>query len=181
MDGGGGEIGDPAIVGQAPLDDRRRDLGLRVIITYKLIKAALQAALAVSLPILRRMGVTTYWAARVSRIAEHVAHRWTAALALRIAALLTPTHLTLIALALALDATLSAVEGWALHRRFRWAPWLVVVAGSTLIPFEVVDLARRARPSRIAILIVNLVIIAYLAARARREHAKERVDARTSH
>ncbi len=66
---------------------------------------------------------------------------------------------------------MSAFEGWALHRRFRWAPWVVVVAGSTLIPFEIVELARRARPSRVAILVVNLVIIGYLAARARREHA----------
>ena len=65
---------------------------------------------------------------------------------------------------------MTALEGWALHRRFRWAPWLVVVAGSTLIPFEVVELARRPRPGRVAILVVNLVIIAYLVARARREH-----------
>jgi uncharacterized membrane protein (DUF2068 family) len=170
---GGGGGGDTAIGPKAPLD-RPRDVGVRVIITYKLVKAALQAGLAAALPVLRQLGVTTYWAARASRIAEHVAHRWTAVLARRIAALLTPTHVTLIALALAMDAALSAVEGWALHRRFRWAPWLVVVAGSTLVPFEVIELARRPRPSRIAILVVNLVIIAYLAARARREHVEAR-------
>ena len=143
--------------------------GLRLIIAYKFVKAALQAGLALALPVLQKVGVTTYWATRISELAEHVAHRWTAILARRIAALLTPSHLALISLALALDAALSAFEGWALHRRFRWAPWLVVIAGSTLIPFEVVELARRVRPSRVLILVVNLLIIAYLTVRARRE------------
>jgi uncharacterized membrane protein (DUF2068 family) len=155
-----------------------RPVGLRLIITYKLIKAAVQAALAALLPILQRLGVTSFWALRMTRLAEHLAHRSTAALARRIAALLTPTHLALISVALALDAALTGFEAWALHRRFRWAPWLVVVAGSTLVPFEVVELARRPRVSRAAILVVNLVIIAYLVARARQEHAKPNAKAR---
>ncbi len=138
----------------------------------------MQAALAALLPILERLGVTSFWALRMTRLAEHLAHRSTAALARRIAALLTPTHLALISVALALDAALTGFEAWALHRRFRWAPWLVVVAGSTLIPFEVVELARRLRASRLAILVVNLVIIAYLAARARQEHVKPNAKAR---
>jgi uncharacterized membrane protein (DUF2068 family) len=168
-----GEIDDPSASPGSPLP-RPRDVGLRLIITYKLVKAAVQAGLAASLPILRRFGVTADGAADASRLAEHVAHRWTAVLARRIAALLTPSHLTFITLALALDAVVSAFEGWALHRRFRWAPWVVVVAGSTLIPFEIVELARRPRASRVAILVVNLVIIAYLVWRARREHAAAR-------
>ncbi len=149
-------------------------VGLRLIITYKVLKAAVQAVLAALLPILQRLGVTSDWAVQMTRLAEHVAHRSTAALARRIAALLTPTHLALISVALALDAALSAFEAWALHRRFRWAPWVVVVAGSTLIPFEIVELARRPRVSRAAILVVNLVIIAYLVARARKEHERLR-------
>jgi uncharacterized membrane protein (DUF2068 family) len=155
-----------------------RAVGLRLIITYKLLKAVVQAALAALLPILQRLGVTSFWALRMTRLAEHVAHRSTAALARRIAALLTPTHLALISVALALDAALTGFEAWALHRRFRWAPWLVVVAGSTLVPFEVVEMARRPRASHAAILLVNVVIIAYLVARARQEHAKPNAKAR---
>jgi uncharacterized membrane protein (DUF2068 family) len=166
----GGEIGPGA--DNPPAAGSGGAVGLRLIIAYKVVKAALQAGLAAALPVLQRLGVTTYWAAEISELAEHVAHRWTAILARRIAALLTPSHLTLISLALGLDAGLSAFEAWALHRRFRWAPWLVVVAGSTLIPFEVVELARRVRPSRVLILVVNLVIIAYLTVRARREQRR---------
>jgi uncharacterized membrane protein (DUF2068 family) len=187
--GGEGGRGVSGASPDAPLDvsprvsplSASRAVGLRLIITYKVLKAALQAALAALLPILQRLGVTSDWAVRMTHLAEHVAHRSTAALARRIAALLTPTHLALISVALALDAALSGFEAWALHRRFRWAPWLVVVAGSTLIPFEVVELARRPRVSRAAILVVNLVIIAYLVARARQEHARARAEASATH
>jgi uncharacterized membrane protein (DUF2068 family) len=178
MAGGGESAGTAAgAVPDLSPDVSHRPVGLRLIITYKVLKAALQAALAAALPILQRLGVTSAWAARITRLAEHVAHRSTAVLARRIAALLTPTHLALISLALALDAALSGFEAWALRRRFRWAPWLVVVAGSTLIPFEIVELLRRPRASRAAILVVNLLIIAYLVARARQEHAKPNAKA----
>ena len=56
-------------------------------------------------------------------------------------------------------------EGWALHRRFRWAPWLVVVATGSLLPFEVVELVRRPHALRLAVFVVNLTIVCYLATR----------------
>ena len=58
---GAGELGGPAPIPGSP-PAHPRDVGLRVIIVYKLAKAAVQAALAATLPILRRLGVTTYWA-----------------------------------------------------------------------------------------------------------------------
>jgi uncharacterized membrane protein (DUF2068 family) len=149
-------------------------VGLRVIIAYKAVKGALQAVLAVTLPVLRRLGITDRLAAFTTALAEHAVHGWAAVLARLLATLLTPDHVTLIALALGFDALLSWFEGWALHRRFRWAPWLVVIAGGSLVPYEVYELARRVRVGRALILVINLVIIAYLARRAAREHAERR-------
>jgi uncharacterized membrane protein (DUF2068 family) len=148
---------------------RHPAVGLRLIIAYKAIKAAVQAVLAAALLVLRHAAVTARLAAFTTELSEHLEHAWTAALARMVAALLTPNHLMLVSLALVLDAALSAFEGWALHRRFRWAPWLVVVAGASLIPFEIVELLRKVRPLRIVVLIVNLAIIGYLLVRARRE------------
>ena len=147
-------------------------VGLRLIIGYKIGKGIVQAALALALPILMRLGVTTRVVARIARFAEHVVHGWTAVLARRVALWLTPNHLTLVSVALGLDALVSGFEAWALHRRFRWAPWLVVIAGSSLIPFEIVELVRRLRVGRAVILVLNLAIIGYLIRRARREHAE---------
>jgi uncharacterized membrane protein (DUF2068 family) len=68
-----------------------------------------------------------------------------------------------------LDGVLTLCEGWALHRRFAWSPWLVVVATGSLLPFEVVELVRRPHAVRLVIFVVNLTIVCYLAARATRE------------
>jgi uncharacterized membrane protein (DUF2068 family) len=155
-----------------PVVSAEGDVGVRVIVAYKVGKAIVQAVLAAALPLLRELGVTARLEAFAAALAENVVHGWTAVLARVLAALLTPNHLTLITLALGLDAVLSSFEAWALHRRFRWAPWLVVIAGALLIPLEIVELARHARPARAAILLVNLAIIVYLARRARREHGR---------
>jgi uncharacterized membrane protein (DUF2068 family) len=147
----------------------RPEVGVRLIVGYKIGKAIVQAALVATLPVLRRLGVTARLQALTSDLAEHVVHGWTAGLARLLAALLAPNHLTLISLVLGVDAALSAVEAWALHRRLRWAPWLIVIASGALIPFEIYEIARRARAGRVAALVVNVAIIAYLIRRARRE------------
>ena len=71
--------------------------------------------------------------------------------------------------ALLLDGMLTACEGWALHRRFVWAPWLVVVATGSPMPFEVVELVRRPQALRLTVFVINLTIVCYLAGRATRE------------
>ena len=150
------------------------DVGLRLIVGYKIGKAILQAALAATFFVLRRLGITDQLATFTTKLAVHVEHGWTAALAKMLAALLAPNHLTLITLALALDASVSGFEAWALHRRYRWAPWLIVIAGAALIPFEIYELTRRVRLGRVIVLVVNVAIIAYLARRTLREQRPPR-------
>jgi uncharacterized membrane protein (DUF2068 family) len=72
-------------------------------------------------------------------------------------------------LALLLDGLLTLLEGWALYRGFPWAPWLVVIATGSLLPFEVAALARRLRVGRLLILLVNLAVVTYLGVRAMRQ------------
>jgi len=71
-------------------------------------------------------------------------------------------------LALLLDGVLTLGEGWALYRRFTWAPWLVVIATGSLLPFEVFELGRRPRAGRLLIFLGNLGVVCYLAVRAAR-------------
>jgi uncharacterized membrane protein (DUF2068 family) len=150
---------------------REAAVGLRLIIVYKFGKAVAQATLAVTLLILRYEGVTAHLATLISRLAVHMVHAWTAAAARLLASLLAPNRLILICLALGFDAALSGFEAWALHRRYRWAPWLIVAAAAALIPFELIELARRVRVGRVIILLLNLAIIAYLLRRGRRDMA----------
>jgi uncharacterized membrane protein (DUF2068 family) len=145
------------------------ELGVRLIVTYKLTKAALELVLT---------GVLLVWMARglgpqLDRLAVLLREHLTSVLSLRLARLIMglsrPHRLQWTAAGLGLDGVLSLVEGLALARRYRWAPWLVVIATSSLVPFELVALLRHRRAGRALLLLVNLAVVGYLARHARRE------------
>jgi uncharacterized membrane protein (DUF2068 family) len=67
---------------------------------------------------------------------------------------------------------LEAVEGYGLLRRRRWAEYLTVVATALLFIPEVQELLAHPTGLKIAALVVNVVIVAYLVIRlVRRRHA----------
>src|SRR5262249_56122698 len=103
------------------------------------------------------------------RVGEHAVHSWRDVIARAIARLSNfPHSLTWAAAGLAGDAVVSAFEGWALARDFWWAPWLIVAATATLLPFELYAIIRHPRVGRIVIFTINVAIVAYLARRAKR-------------
>jgi uncharacterized membrane protein (DUF2068 family) len=66
-------------------------------------------------------------------------------------------------------------EGTGLWLRRAWAEWLTVIATGSLIPFELWELITRPPGRRLAIgatLVLNLVIVWYLARRLRAKHAQ---------
>lgn len=67
---------------------------------------------------------------------------------------------------------LEAVEGYGLLRRRRWAEYLTVVATALLFIPEVQELLKHPTGLKVAALVVNVVIVAYLVIRlVRRRHA----------
>jgi uncharacterized membrane protein (DUF2068 family) len=153
---------------QSSPDRDTNDVALRAIVLYKLLKSVAQLALAIGL-----FGmVLTGHAGALQSLAETLRHHASQAWALRAASFLmrvaTPRHVELTALALALDGVLSGVESWALHTRRWWAEWLVVIASGSLLPYELFELVRHVRAGRALVLVVNAVIVVYLARRAGR-------------
>jgi uncharacterized membrane protein (DUF2068 family) len=60
-------------------------------------------------------------------------------------------------------SALRFVESYGLWRERVWAEWLAIVSGSLYIPLEVTELIRHATPVRWALLIINLIVVAYIA------------------
>jgi uncharacterized membrane protein (DUF2068 family) len=151
-----------------------RDVGLRVIVVYKFVRGLVVAVLGIGLLVGQAIGLDD----RARDFVDFVQHQFTAAWVHRVAELaaklITARNVVLVGAGLCLDGSLSLFEGWALRRRYRWAPWLVVVASSTFIPFEVAAMLRRVHFTRVALVVINVAIVAYLAARVRREHASRR-------
>lgn len=146
------------------------EAGLRLIIFYKLVKGLFSLGCSVALWGL----ILTGNADQVSDVAVHLRHHLTAAWALELVDALVSAadkhHLEVVAAALALDGSFVLFEWYALRGGKSWGAWLVVLATSSLLPFEAIAIARHVRAGRILIFVVNLAIVGYLARRSLRKH-----------
>ena len=86
-----------------------------------------------------------------------------------------PGQVHLIASGMFLYAALLLTEGVGLVYRKRWAEYFTIVATAFFIPLELYELARRVSAPRVALLLINVVIVIYLFVRVRRERAADRV------
>lgn len=75
---------------------------------------------------------------------------------------LSPVHLHLLSFGSVVYALLFVVEGYGLWRGRRWAEYLTVVVTSLLIPVEIYEVLRNGRPTAMAVLALNVLIVAYL-------------------
>jgi len=151
------------------------ETGVKAIVAYKVVKAALQVVAAVVLFYGARHGL----AASLTRFAEHLRHHavnaWSNFVIHALERFLHARHsIVFTAYAALADAVLSGVEGYALWRGYAWGEWLVVATTASLIPFELYALTRHLRVGRVILLVVNVAIVAYLVSRARQRHAEIR-------
>ena len=73
-------------------------------------------------------------------------------------------------------ALLHVIEGTGLILGKDWAGYLVIVATSSLVPFEIYEIAHKISLLRIAIFVLNVGIVIYLIVTLRKER-----QARTGH
>lgn len=136
-------------------------IGVRLIVGYKIAKAGAELLLGALLLTLGSASLAEGLRAVALTVRHHAAEAWSIELAERLVQVAAGRNLV-VALALLLDGVSSLVEGWALHRRYRWSRWLIVGATSCLLPFEVVALIRHLAPGRVVLLLGNALIVAYL-------------------
>jgi uncharacterized membrane protein (DUF2068 family) len=141
-------------------------VGVSVIVLYKLAKAGVQLTLAAVLVVLLAGGLTTELHDFAVHLAKDGTSAWSVALAKLLVRVTTKSGVHLAIAALVADAALSFFEGWSLHRRFWWAPWLIVIATSTLLPFELVHIISRPHVGRVLLFVANLAVVVYLTRRA---------------
>jgi uncharacterized membrane protein (DUF2068 family) len=142
-----------------------RDLGVRLIVAYKAAKAIVEVAVGTALFLLAVSGEIATLQDATRQLETHVASRWSLLAARELSTVLTEHAVHLLAIGLLLDGVLSAVEGWSLWRGYRWGAWLVVLATATPLPLEVMEIARTHRASRVALALVNVAVVTYLARR----------------
>jgi len=146
-------------------------VGVRIIVWYKLVRAIVSIVLALLLGATAVAGGADQLRSLALMLREHVVGAWSVHLADLLVRASTPRHLEIAAVALVADGSFALFEGWALRRGFRWAPWVIVAASASFLPWEVYELYRHVRVGRALVLAVNVAIVLYLYRREMRTRA----------
>ena len=146
---------------------KSHDRFLRLIALFKFLKCAMLIALGV--------GAFRLLHKDVGAIAEH----WVEAFkldpgnrfvdaALAKAAGLRPDQIRKLGLGSFVYAALFLAEGTGLWLEKRWGEWLTVIITGSLVPVEIYEIYRHPSWVKVAVLVINLGILAYLIYRIRR-------------
>lgn len=143
-----------------------RDRVLRLIATFKFVKAGF--LLAVALGAFRLLNPTAaeplrHW---VTTLVWRLRPRAGAAVA-EMLEQLPHSRIEIFTLLLLVWAALFTVEGVGLWREKRWAENLTIVVTASFLPFELYELARHATWPRALTLTTNLLVVGYLIWRKR--------------
>jgi uncharacterized membrane protein (DUF2068 family) len=75
----------------------------------------------------------------------------------------TDTKLWTVAIVALAYSTLRFFEAYGLWRERAWAEWLALISGAIYLPFEIFELMRRPDGVRLAIFLINLAVVVYMA------------------
>jgi uncharacterized membrane protein (DUF2068 family) len=140
---------------------------LRLIAGFKLTKAVLLLVLGVATINLRHRDVTEVLGAWVEQLHLDPGGRLVHAIVERTGDI-QPRRLIAVGAGMLVYAALLAIEGAGLLLGRRWAEYFTVVVTGSFVPLELYEIARHPTVTRVAALMVNLVVVGYLVVRLRR-------------
>jgi uncharacterized membrane protein (DUF2068 family) len=138
---------------------------LRLIALFKFFKAATLIALGVgAFKLLHRDvgGIVEHWAEALRLPGNRFVD-----IALAKASNLRPEQIKKLGLGSFLYAALFLAEGTGLWLEKRWGEWLTAIITSSLVPVEIYEIYRHPSAVKVAVLVLNLAIVAYLIYRIR--------------
>jgi uncharacterized membrane protein (DUF2068 family) len=146
-----------------------RPRGLRAIIAYKVVKAALVLPLAIVLTIAPHGAAKAAWEL-IRDLAEG------GAAATRLAAWLGAhvSERTIVegAVVAWVDGLTTGLEGFLLYRGTVWGEWVVIGTLALLLPVELVMIGKHPSVAKVAALAVNASVVAYLVHRRLKERRR---------
>ena len=155
---------------------------LRVIIVYKWVKGGFQLLLAAALTLALLLGYGDELQGWAHEFRTHSTRAYATLLSRALEALTSTRGMHVTVAALWVDGLVTSFEGWALNERHPWGAWLVVAVSGSLLPFELVILARHFTWQRLLVLLVNAAVVVFLFFHARQQsrHLRESKVARES-
>jgi uncharacterized membrane protein (DUF2068 family) len=142
-----------------------RPVGIRLIVAYKLVRGVVALVLAFTLAAAALSDGGMWLRELAATLREHFMGVWSMRLADLLMRVSSPRALEIGAAALLVDGLFTVFEAWALRHQFTWAPWLVVMATASLLPFELYELYRGVHAGRLALFFANAAVVIYLVQR----------------
>lgn len=147
-----------------PREDRAHIRGLRTIATTEFLKGLAVVAIGFGLITLSRHAVDLEDITAGLLHFLHVRPRRTLYMVfMDAAARFDDLSLIRVAAIAAVYSALRFVEAYGLWRARVWAEWLALVSGAVYLPLEIYELVFRPTPVKWAVLVMNIVIVAYIA------------------
>ena len=163
-----------------PTHQLSRDIGvLRLIAVFKVGKALLVISTGLGLLEFYEPKFATVLYRLVGQLPYDFEQRLMRE-ALAVLSGMSPDRIHVFAVATFAYSSLFIVEAIGLWLGRHWAEILTVVATSLLIPIEIYEAVKRYTPAKLAVFVLNVLIVAYLVWRLRREAAARRERALAS-
>jgi uncharacterized membrane protein (DUF2068 family) len=144
-----------------------RDLLIRMIALFKLVKAAMLIALGVGALSMRHDD--SWLGTWIHALAADPHGRYVDRLLARISSL-DVHELQEIGVGSLLYACVFLIEGIGLMLRRAWAEVMTVIVTTSFIPLEVYELVMHKSLAKAAVIVVNMLVVLYLLRRLRREN-----------
>ena len=150
---------------------KHHDIGFMIIAVLKIVKGLLLLLVGVgALSLIHKDTAETFthWANALQvNVHSRVVQRWLVEIGLA-----QKRDLALIVTVSLVYSVLLLTEGTGLLMEKLWAEYMTVAITTSFIPVEIYELARRTTPSRIILLVVNLIVVAYLVMRLSQRKAE---------
>ncbi len=140
---------------------RKGPLGLRIIAIIKLISATLLASVGFGIFHLLRSDIAITLEHFVHRLHLDPDRRMITEMMAKISGM-SPKHLKEIDAGTFFYALLYFIEGLGLFFAKHWAEYLTILATGLFIPLELYEVIQKANMLRLAVLILNILIVFYL-------------------
>src|SRR5689334_21559993 len=143
-------------------DDLAHLKGLRLIAAIEVLKGAavVVGALALLRLVHRDIGLLAIHALDKLHVPPGAAF---ATYTIQGASSVTPDKIKGVIAFAALYATIRFVEGYGLWLARIWAEWFAIASGTVYLPFEIYEVIRRPSMFHVAVLLVNVAIVLYMA------------------
>jgi len=142
------------------VDERTSKAGLRAVATFEALKGVLVLVLGMTL-----LAVHSHFEELVENLLYHLHidfDRRIGHMMLNAAMTVKDARWWAIGAAIGTYSSVRFIESWGLWNRRVWAEWFALLSGTLYLPWELLKVIERADWDRIAVLLINLVIILYM-------------------